>query len=101
MIAVPKKATTVVLLREETSRGFEVFFTQTPRKKQFHGRKLCLSGGRVDPGDGLPQIFPFCKGLSPEKAHQILGGSLARRRVSAIGSQGSGSSLKRRGSFLL
>jgi 8-oxo-dGTP pyrophosphatase MutT (NUDIX family) len=75
MIVTPRKATTVVLLREKTSKGFEVFLVRRHDDSAFMGGNYVYPGGRVDPADQSPDVLSFSRGLSPEKASEILGNS--------------------------
>jgi 8-oxo-dGTP pyrophosphatase MutT (NUDIX family) len=77
MAAIPKKAATVILLREIKPEGFEVFLLKRHEKSSFMGGNFVYPGGRVDRGDGSLEICSHCKGISPEQAHQILGESLS------------------------
>jgi 8-oxo-dGTP pyrophosphatase MutT (NUDIX family) len=70
-----KKATTVILLREET-RGFGVYLLKRSEKSSFMPANFVYPGGMVDPEDSQPAIYDRCKGVSPEEAHRILGKSL-------------------------
>jgi 8-oxo-dGTP pyrophosphatase MutT (NUDIX family) len=76
MVSIPKKATTVILLRERKSEGFEVFLLKRHEKSSFMGGNYVYPGGRVDPDDGTSEICSLCKGISTEKAHQMFGGSI-------------------------
>ena len=77
MIAIPKKAATVILLRKIKPEGFEVFLLKRHEKSSFMGGNFVYPGGRVDRNDGSLEICSHCKGVSPEQAHQILGGSIS------------------------
>ncbi len=77
MIAIPKKAATVILFRELESQGFEVFLLKRHEKSSFMGGNYVYPGGRLDREDGLIEICSFCKGLSYKEAHQILRGNFA------------------------
>jgi 8-oxo-dGTP pyrophosphatase MutT (NUDIX family) len=72
-MAIPKKAVTIILLREKEPEGFEVFLLKRHEKSSFMGGNFVYPGGRVDPNDRALEIGPFCKGLTPEKTHQIFG----------------------------
>ena len=72
MVAIPRKATTVILLREKGAGGFEVLLLKRHEKSSFMGGNYVYPGGRVDAKDGLPDMLPFCRGLSPQKAHLVL-----------------------------
>jgi len=77
MIAIPKKAATVILLREREIEGFEVFLLKRHEKSSFMGGNFVYPGGRVDREDGSSEICPLCKGITPEEARQVLGGSIS------------------------
>jgi len=77
MIATPKKAATVILLREMKPEGFEVFLLKRHEKNSFMGGNFVYPGGRVDREDGSMEICALCKGVSPEEAHQRFGGTLS------------------------
>ena len=76
MVAIPKKAATVILLREINPEGFEVFLLKRHDKSSFMGGNFVYPGGRVDREDGSLEICAQCKGVSPEKAHQLFRGTL-------------------------
>jgi len=77
MVAIPKKAATVILLREIKPQGFEVFLLKRHEKSSFMGGNFVYPGGRVDQNDGSSEICSHCKGISPEQAHQILGAPIS------------------------
>ena len=77
MIAVPQKATTIILLREDHSKGFEVFLLKRHEKSSFMAGNYVYPGGRIDREDHNLEICPSCKGISPEEAQQVLGGTLS------------------------
>ena len=77
MVAIPKKAATVILLREIRLQGFEVFLLKRHEKSSFMGGNFVYPGGRVDRSDESSEICSYCKGISPEQAHQILGKSFS------------------------
>src|SRR5512139_2670923 len=66
-----KKATTVILLREET-RGFAVYLLKRSEKSSFMPGNFVYPGGMVDPEDSQPVIYGLCRGVSPEEVCQIL-----------------------------
>ncbi len=74
---IPKNATTVILLREKESDGFEVFLLKRHEKSSFMGGNFVYPGGRVDRNDGSLEICPFCRGISREEAHRTFGGLLS------------------------
>jgi 8-oxo-dGTP pyrophosphatase MutT (NUDIX family) len=73
MAVIPKTATTVILLREQASEGFEVFLVKRHEKNAFFGGNFVYPGGRVDEGDSSSEIFSLCKGVSLDDAWQALG----------------------------
>ncbi|OGP75733.1 MAG: hypothetical protein A2V86_13060 [Deltaproteobacteria bacterium RBG_16_49_23] len=77
MVAIPKKAATVILLRDNLAEGFEVFLLKRHEKSSFMGGNFVYPGGRVDRNDGSLEICSHCKGVSPEQAHQIFGASIS------------------------
>lgn len=77
MPSVPKKAATVILLRDSKSQeGFEVFLLKRHEKSSFMGGNYVFPGGRVDREDGSLETCALSKGLTPEQASRILGGVL-------------------------
>jgi len=81
MVVTPRKATTVILVREKTSKEFEVFLVRRHDASAFMGGNYVYPGGRVDPADQSPNILSFCRGLSPERASEILADSLAEESI--------------------
>ena len=73
MIVTPHKAATVILVREKTSKGFEVFLVRRHDDSAFMGGNYVYPGGKVDPVDQSTDVLSFCRGLSPERACEILG----------------------------
>jgi len=51
MAAIPKKATTVILLREKEPEGFKVSLLKRHEKSSFMGGNFVYPGGRVDGGE--------------------------------------------------
>ena len=76
MAAIPKKATSIILLRKKKPEGFEVLLLKRHEKSSFMGGNFVYPGGRVDRNDGSSEICSLCKGITLEEAHQILGGLL-------------------------
>ena len=76
MAVIPKKAATVVLLRESKPEGFEIFLLKRHEKSSFMGGNFVYPGGRVDREDGSLEICAQCKGISSEEAHQLFRGAL-------------------------
>jgi 8-oxo-dGTP pyrophosphatase MutT (NUDIX family) len=77
MAAIPKKATTIILLRGKRPEGFEVFLLKRHEKSSFMAGNFVYPGGRVDRSDGSKEISSHCKGVTFEEAQKILGGSIS------------------------
>jgi 8-oxo-dGTP pyrophosphatase MutT (NUDIX family) len=77
MIAVPKKAATIILLRDKEPRGFEIFLLKRHEKSSFMGGNYVYPGGRVDREDGSLEICSFSKGITPDEARRILGRAIS------------------------
>src|SRR4030042_2784052 len=73
MIAIPKKAATVILLRNKEPGGFDVFLLKRHEKSSFMGGNFVYPGGRVDRDDGSLESCSLSKGITLEEAHNILG----------------------------
>ena len=84
MVSIPKKATTVILLRVRKSEGFEVFLLKRHEKSSFMGGNYVYPGGRVDPDDATSEVYSFCKGISPDQARQIFGESISTEESLAL-----------------
>ena len=74
MPPILKKATTTILLKEKTE-GFDVYLLKRHEKSSFMAGNFVYPGGGVDREDSGPEVYGCCKGISPEEAHRILGGS--------------------------
>ncbi|MGZ3604578.1 MAG: NUDIX hydrolase [Thermodesulfobacteriota bacterium] len=77
MPVVPKKAATVILLKDKEPYGFQVFLLQRHEKSSFMGGNFVYPGGRVDQGDGSLEVCSFSKGITSEEAQRILGGTVS------------------------
>ena len=77
MIAIPKKASTLILLREVGPSRMEVFLLKRHEKSSFMGGNYVYPGGRIDPNDHNLDICPYTRGISPEEAQRALGGALS------------------------
>jgi 8-oxo-dGTP pyrophosphatase MutT (NUDIX family) len=76
MPPIPKKAATVILLRENGIEGFEVFLLKRHEKSSFMGGNYVYPGGRVDREDGSLETCSLCRGVTPEQARRMLGAML-------------------------
>ncbi len=77
MTVVPKKAATVILLRNKETGGFDVFLLKRHEKSSFMGGNYVYPGGRVDRDDGSLEICSLSKGMTLEEAQKILGGTFS------------------------
>jgi len=76
MAAIPKKAATIILLRNKEPRRFEIFLLKRHEKSSFMGGNFVYPGGRVDRDDGSLELCSLSTGLTPEKAQALFGGGL-------------------------
>lgn len=76
MVAIPKKAATVILLRDREPIGVEVFLLKRHEKSSFMGGNFVYPGGRVDREDGSFELCAFTQGMTFEEAKNILGGTI-------------------------
>ena len=72
MPPIPKKAATVILLRENQAGRFEVFLLKRHEKSSFMGGNYVYPGGRVDREDGSLETCSLCGGVTPEQAYRML-----------------------------
>jgi 8-oxo-dGTP pyrophosphatase MutT (NUDIX family) len=77
MAVIPKKAATVILLRDKGPVGFDVFLLKRHEKSSFMGGNFVYPGGRVDQNDGSIQICSLSKGMTFEEAQNILRGTFS------------------------
>lgn len=77
MNSLPRKAATVILLRDCGPEGFEVFLLKRHEKSSFMGGNYVFPGGRVDCEDGSLETCALSKGVTAEQACQMLRGSLS------------------------
>jgi 8-oxo-dGTP pyrophosphatase MutT (NUDIX family) len=75
MSTVPQKAATIILLRDKGPEGFDVLLLKRQEKSNFFAGNYVYPGGGLEPQDCVPDLHPFCSGLSPGEASKILGGS--------------------------
>jgi 8-oxo-dGTP pyrophosphatase MutT (NUDIX family) len=78
MTVIPKKAATVILLRDRKPEGFETFLLKRHEKSSFMGGNFVYPGGRVDRDDGSLEICSFSKGVTLDEAQKILGGTISQ-----------------------
>ena len=74
---IPKKAATVILLRDKIPEGFEVFLLKRHDKSSFMGGNFVYPGGKVDREDGSLELCSYSRGITFEDAHLIFGRTLS------------------------
>ena len=74
MAVIPKKAATVIVLRDKKPEGFDVFLLKRHEKSSFMGGNYVYPGGRVDRDDGSVELCSLSKGMTLEGAQRHLGG---------------------------
>lgn len=72
-VVVPRKAMTLIVLREQAPSGFEVFLLKRHEQNIFMGGNFVYPGGKLDKGDSDEEIVSLSTGVSCEQARQILG----------------------------
>jgi 8-oxo-dGTP pyrophosphatase MutT (NUDIX family) len=74
----PKPAASVVLVRDAAAGSpepLEVYMIRRNRNMRFLGGYYAFPGGKVDPGDGVPEALARCRGIDAAEAGAILTGS--------------------------
>jgi len=74
---IPKKAATVILLRDKIPEGFEVFLLKRHEKSSFMGGNFVYPGGKADREDGSLELCSYSRGITFEDAHRIFGRTLS------------------------
>ena len=74
MAVIPKKAATVIVLRDKKPEGFDVFLLKRHEKSSFMGGNYVYPGGRVDQDDGSVELCSLSKGMTLEGAQRHFGG---------------------------
>ncbi len=72
-VVTPRKAMTLILLRDKGSTGFEVFLLKRHTQSIFMGGNFVYPGGKLDKGDADEEILAQSWGISRDQACQILG----------------------------
>lgn len=75
--SVPRRASTLVLVRPAHAGAFEIFMTRRPREMRFLGGFFVFPGGAVKGADASPAMLDLCRGLSPADARACLGEELS------------------------
>ena len=74
---VPRKASTLVLVRPAGDGVFEIFMTRRPQEMRFLGGFFVFPGGSVKRADASPAMLERCRGLSPDEARVRLGDEMS------------------------
>ncbi|MDE0355416.1 MAG: NUDIX hydrolase [Deltaproteobacteria bacterium] len=74
--AIPRRASTIVLVRPAADGAFEIFMTRRPQEMRFLGGFYVFPGGSVKRTDAAPGMLELCRGLSLEDARGRLGDEL-------------------------
>jgi 8-oxo-dGTP pyrophosphatase MutT (NUDIX family) len=70
--AIPRAAASVLLVRAGGRSGVQVYMVRRAKDMRFLGGWYAFPGGKVDPGDGAPEMLGRCRGLAPEDAARVL-----------------------------
>ena len=68
----PKDAATVILIRENSKKPFELFLMRRNKNQSFMGGAFVFPGGALDSADCDPSLSGYSSGLSPDKAALLL-----------------------------
>jgi 8-oxo-dGTP pyrophosphatase MutT (NUDIX family) len=72
-MALPRYASTLVLLRPDSDGSFEILLTRRPPEMRFLGGFYVFPGGTVHKDDYSGKMLARCRGLSEIDAQKILG----------------------------
>jgi hypothetical protein len=72
-VVIPRKAMTLIMLREQGATGFEVFLLKRHEQNIFMGGNFVYPGERLDKGDADEEILALSRGVSEDQARNILG----------------------------
>jgi 8-oxo-dGTP pyrophosphatase MutT (NUDIX family) len=72
-VAVPSKASTVIVARAKSEGGFEVLITRRHQQLQFLGGYSVFPGGGMETADYSERMLSRCRGVSRPEAQEKLG----------------------------
>jgi 8-oxo-dGTP pyrophosphatase MutT (NUDIX family) len=75
MAAIPKRASTIILVRKKGVGGFEVFLVKRREKSRFMAGNFVFPGGMVDPLDAVAETLRLTRGLTSGDAGRLLNGA--------------------------
>jgi 8-oxo-dGTP pyrophosphatase MutT (NUDIX family) len=75
-VAVPGKASTIIVARAGGGGGFEVLMTRRSAHMKVLGGFFVFPGGGVEEDDWSEKTLARCRGLSPIEAQHILGATM-------------------------
>jgi 8-oxo-dGTP pyrophosphatase MutT (NUDIX family) len=75
-VAVPGKASTIIVARAGGGGGFEVLMTRRSAHMKVLGGFFVFPGGGVEEDDWSEKTLARCRGLSPVEAQHILGATM-------------------------
>ncbi|MGH7846839.1 MAG: NUDIX hydrolase [Candidatus Binatia bacterium] len=75
--AIPKKASTVILVRPRGGEKFDVLMTRRPQWMEFLAGHYVFPGGILEEEDWCAQMLAQCRGLTAPEAQAILGNALS------------------------
>jgi len=69
---VPRPAASVLLVRSAARVPLEVYMIRRQKSMQFLGGYYAFPGGKVDPGDAVPEMLDRCRGLQQVDAERAV-----------------------------
>jgi 8-oxo-dGTP pyrophosphatase MutT (NUDIX family) len=70
--SIPRNAATVILTRDGTERGMEIFLMRRHREQTFMGGAFVFPGGSIDKGDSDPELASYIVGPTALEAMERL-----------------------------
>ncbi len=73
MPAIPLPASTVVLVRPDAARRFEIYLNRRPEQMDTYAGVYVFPGGRVEASDWSTAMINLTRGITPDDAQKKLG----------------------------